>query len=282
MLSILELLGLRGLDVTKNIKVARHKDTRIDVHELFAKEEFELYQSYQEKDRFKNCKYLVSCLGIPYNQALFVGVYEVKNTKKINGFPKDKNVSFQGKVKVESKYLYELEKMTGFEDLEGRLVIKWNEIGQLWCVNLKTREKEVAQILPKAFVRDFPGYNEVKLFHMEMKKIVQDPTSNPVWHKMLSSINAVYLIVDTTNGQQYVGSAYGQDGLFGRWKTYAQNGHGNNKKLMDILNNQPNRVNSFKYSILQTYPATLTKAEVIKEEMNYIDKLGTRAFGLNC
>lgn len=162
------------------------------------------------------------------------------------------------------------------------MIIKWNEIGQAWCVGLDTSEKEVIQVLYNPFVREFPGYNDVKLFYWEMKKIVEDPTANVIWHKMLSSINAVYLIVDTTDGQQYVGSASGKEGLLGRWKTYAQNGHGNNKKLKEILENEPERLKKFRYSILQIYPSTLTKAEVVKEEMNYIDKLGTRAFGLNC
>lgn len=92
MLNIKELLKLRGLDVTQNIKIARHKDTRedVDVHELLANGEFELYQSYQEKNMFKNCKYLVSCLGLPNSQALLVGVYQVKKTVKVNGFPEKK------------------------------------------------------------------------------------------------------------------------------------------------------------------------------------------------
>lgn len=50
MLTIKKMLGLYGLDVTERIKIARHQDTRdVNVHELFYNNEFELYQSYQEK-----------------------------------------------------------------------------------------------------------------------------------------------------------------------------------------------------------------------------------------
>ncbi|MGQ0438548.1 GIY-YIG nuclease family protein, partial [Bacillus sp. B-TM1] len=61
MLTINKLLMLNGLDTTKNIKIARHQDTRdIDVHNLYHTNHFELYQSYQEKNQFKGCDYLVS------------------------------------------------------------------------------------------------------------------------------------------------------------------------------------------------------------------------------
>ena len=37
------------------------------------------------------------------------------------------------------------------------------------------------------------------------------------WHTALSTVNAVYLIVDRENGRKYVGSAYGKGDLLGRW-----------------------------------------------------------------
>ncbi len=36
------------------------------------------------------------------------------------------------------------------------------------------------------------------------------------WESALSTVNAVYLIVDRENGRKYVGSAYGKGGLLGR------------------------------------------------------------------
>lgn len=283
MITLKELLKLRGLDTSASIKIARHKDTRkdVDVHQLIANDEFELYQSYQEKDQFKDCKYLISCVGLPNSHALFVGVYEVIGKVNVNGFPNNIVTSFKGKAKINSRYRYTLKKIVGFEDLEGRVVVKWTEKGQAWCVHFGTSEKEVVKILPKPFVKEFPGFNEVKLYHWQLKNIIEDPISNDIWHKMLSSVCAVYLIVDTTDGQQYIGSASGKEGLLGRWRTYAQNKHGNNVKLMDLLDKEPERFKKFRFSILQVYPLTLSQAEILKEEMNYIDKLGSRTFGLN-
>ncbi|MFS0600884.1 hypothetical protein [Peribacillus frigoritolerans] len=74
MLTLNKLLKMYGLDMNNSIKIARHQDTRgVDVHELFASGHFELYQSYQERNEFKDCEYLVSTLGIDNSQALFIG-----------------------------------------------------------------------------------------------------------------------------------------------------------------------------------------------------------------
>lgn len=51
----------------------------------------------------------------------------------------------------------------------------------------------------------------------------------------LSGVKAVYLILDTKNGQQYVGSAYGDGGLLERWKCYADTFHGNNKLMKELI-----------------------------------------------
>lgn len=283
MLTINRLLEFAGLDMTKRIKIARHHDTtrNIDVHELFATQEFEIYQAYQEVNRFKDCDFLVSCLGLEKNQALFVGVYKVKGISSVKGFPEDINVSFKGKAKDGSKYRYELEKLAGFEDLEKRLVINWQSIAQSWCQWINTDEKEVVQLLPKGYVRDFPGFYDINILYRELRDIINDHNANSLWHKMLASVAGIYLIVDTETGMQYIGSASGKEGVLGRWKEYANNGHGNTQKLKEILTSNPNRVHKFKFSILRTLPNTLTKTEVIEIEGKYKEKLGSRAYGLN-
>lgn len=268
--------------MSKRIKIARLQDTRdIDVHELYATDQFELYQSYQEKNQFKDCDYLVSCLGIENNQALFIGVYEIKSTTPVNGFPEDIVVPYRGKAKLKIRYKYDLEKLTGFEELENRLVIKWNGIAQAWCMKISTNEKEVVRLLPKGYVRDFPRYLEFNLRFRELQGIMNDPDANSVWHKMLSSVGGVYLILDNKDGRQYVGSAYGKEGILGRWRSYAKDGHGGNLKLKEIIDDEPERVQNFVFTILQTLPRTLTLNEVLREEKKYKDKLGSRAFGLN-
>jgi hypothetical protein len=122
---------------------------------------------------------------------------------------------------------------------------------------------------------------DVMLTHDQLVDIVKHPLPHRDWHQMLKSAAGVYLILDTTTGQQYIGSAYGAAGLLGRWSTYAQNGHGGNLQLINLLKERPNAARDLQFSILQTLPSTLTAREVIAYEGLHKLKLGTRAHGLN-
>jgi hypothetical protein len=82
-------------------------------------------------------------------------------------------------------------------------------------------------------------------------------------------------------GNQYVGSAYGEGGILGRWKAYAKTVRGDTKELRVLLKGRPNMANDAQFSILQTLPITLDRTEVFKYETLHKRKLGTRAHGLN-
>lgn len=82
-------------------------------------------------------------------------------------------------------------------------------------------------------------------------------------------------------GQLYVGSAYGKDGILGRWKTYVATGHGGNAALKALLTNNAERKDVFSFTVLRTLPRTLTQKEVIEKEQLYKKKLGSRVHGLN-
>jgi hypothetical protein len=61
--------------------------------------------------------------------------------------------------------------------------------------------------------------------------IEEIPALFPGWKKELTRAKGVYLLVDQKNGAQYIGSATGESGFFGRWLAYAKDGHGGNKHL---------------------------------------------------
>ncbi|MDR3560587.1 MAG: GIY-YIG nuclease family protein [Negativicutes bacterium] len=114
-----------------------------------------------------------------------------------------------------------------------------------------------------------------------MEQVIQNAEANRQWKMMLSNIYGVYLILDNTDGQQYVGSAYGQEGLWGRWGTYVATKHGNNKNLIELINREPERYKNFQFSILSVLPNATLKDDVIRLEGIIKKKLGSRAFGLN-
>ncbi|AND28393.1 excinuclease ABC subunit C [Bacillus sp. Root11] len=275
------MLQVCGLDLTKRIKVARHVDKDIDVQELYEKDNFELYQSYQGKNSF-NCDYIVSFLGLENSQAVFIGVYEVKNPTEVTGLPQSIDTTEELRKRLsKAKWQYTLEKVDGFETLENRVIVQWEGVATSWCRYLNTFDLEVLQMLPKGETRKFTGYLDFILKRWELESIVNNPLKYKSWHESLSIVAGVYLIVDTKTGKQYVGSAYNTEGIWGRWKTYVNNGHGGNKLLMEILKQDPDRVNDFTYTILQVLPNTYKDTEVFKVESLYKRKLGSRAFGLN-
>ena len=99
---------------------------------------------------------------------------------------------------------------------------------------------------------------------------------------MLSATKGVYLISDTKTGKQYVGSAYGVDGIWGRWSDYVNtNGHGGNKLLKELVSSDKDYANNFRFSILMLLPSSVTDKEAIEKEQLFKKKLGTYAFGLN-
>jgi hypothetical protein len=249
--------------------------------ELIEKDFFESYQRLQNDDVF-NCKYIIVFLGLESTEALFWNVYEVIGKKDIakedrktyfpEGFPA---------TLMEGHIWYDLKPIEGFEDLHKRVVIKWGNGQRIWYQDYKKNEKEMIEICRKGFVKDFPGYLDFTLSFMELKDIYDSPEANKAWKDKLSSVNGIYLILDRETGKQYIGSAYGKSGIWGRWADYAQNIHAGNKALVDLTRDDPNYKFNFQWTVLATLPSNLTNAEVIEYETMYKEKLGSKAFGLN-
>jgi len=277
------LLEHYGLDITKRIKIARHKDEKrgYDLPLLYRNGQFDIYQSYQEDPDFHHCDYLVSFLGIERNQAVFIGVYEVMDILPASSIPLPSNFIYYSNYKPSRQFYYKLRKMDEFKDLADRLVIHWSGGAINWIQNFHGTPKEVIQLLPKDYVGQFPGYTDFLITHEELLKMVTHKDAHSDWHRMLSAVGGVYVILDTGTGDQYIGSAYGKRGILGRFESYAKSPDGGNVKLLAHIGNDPSSVSRFQYSLLETLPASMTQKEAIARETLYKRKLGTRAHGLN-
>ena len=92
---------------------------------------------------------------------------------------------------------------------------------------------EVQEILKEPYSgRSFPGFDEIDLSFEELESLVRNNRDD--WRISLASVKGIYLITDTSTGRRYVGSAYGDQGVWGRWCQYAENGHGGNVQLRQI------------------------------------------------
>lgn len=265
MITIQELLYNRGLDKKAKVKLVRHKDNRRDIYNLYRTNlpEFLAYQNSQSKDVFNGVDYIVSFVGEQGLLSRLVGVYKVTNRQKI----------------ADDHFEYEMEEvLKQFDDLKERVIISWsNAISwHQWIKN----EMEVTEIHPGLHYRQFTDYFDFILKFDELKDIFTNQYSD--WRKMLSITKGIYLISDTNAGKLYVGSAYGEDGIWGRWSNYVStNGHGGNKTLKELVENDANYGSHFQFSILMLLPRTITADEAIKKERLFKNKLGTNSFGLN-
>ena len=283
-LGILDLLMIRGFEPSCKSKLVRHQDKRFDIPTLIRDGWFDLYQSHQAKDNqakdiFADLNFIVTFTGDGGTRSRLFGVYRV-----LSGRPR----TF-GDVPVDSPfsdwtgnegYFYDLERQPEYDDLAGRVVIEWGPGVLAWHQHM--RNKPVIEILPTGrTLESFADYLEFSLSHSQLKEVVANPAAHRDWHASLSAVAGVYLILNEVTGDQYVGSAYGLDGVWGRWQQYAGNGHGNNKLLKKLVKDCDAYPAAFRYSLLQVLPKTTKKPEVIRWETRYKNKLGTRAFGLN-
>lgn len=272
-----DILRKAGIDPEK-VKLIRHSLSDDDFRNCFDKNMIRAYTSVQKPGFSKGYEYWCVFIGGEHTTARFYACYRVHGSApdtpdlKPKGFPVA--AWFHGNLAY-----YDLEPVSELSEYKNRLVIEWGK-GTLAWHQKGTTEKVVKAIESKT-ERPFVGYENVILSYTALKEVVENKEDYRLWQEALRNVYAVYLIVDMKSGQQYVGSAYGTDGLLGRWREYASSLHGNNKLMKELLDVQPAQFNHFQFSILQVLPKTKIPDEVIHVETIWKKKLGTLVHGLN-
>jgi len=173
---------------------------------------------------------------------------------------------------------YEHEELLEYKKYFGRLIVKYKNTSQKLtrrAISL-IDECEVYEILPDIFDNDiFPGYDNVNLSWNDLSRVLQKDS----WKTALQNQKGVYLISDTSNGKMYVGSAYGERMLLGRWEDYAKTGNGGNKELKELSFDHIKQY--FRYSILDIFKSTIKDELIISRETWWKEVLLTRNFGYN-
>ncbi|WP_180934039.1 GIY-YIG nuclease family protein [Nocardioides ungokensis] len=95
-------------------------------------------------------------------------------------------------------------------------------------------EMTVSSILEEPFVGDpFPGHDKINHTLADLQLVVNQ--NRPDWRIALEQMKGVYVIHDQVTGARYVGSAYGDTGIWSRWSYYAKTLHAGNKGLIELL-----------------------------------------------
>lgn len=280
MLTVKDYLMASGLDVeAERIKLVKHVDYgKTSIRVLMEMGVFDDFQALQSSatNPFHKCDVIISFLGSGDNLAGLVGVYwvrgcrdltlkDVKQTHpmlEVNSVRNDKGIK---------RIRYDLVKDSRFCDLENRLIVQWKST-RGW---FQKKDLDIYELLPAVKVIPFPGYQDVLLSYKDLKQIINNPRAHKDWKAALEANAGIYRIVDMSSGEIYIGSAYGREGLWGRWCNYARNGHGGNKLL------KGREPDCFLWSIVRTVSRSMSERDVIKVEAREKQKYGSRVHGLN-
>ena len=223
--------------------------------------QFEEYFKEEADAIFDDAKYVVVFLAEDGTDSRLVGVYENKG--------KDPNKS-----KKLNLHYYDLVELPEFAYLKDRVIVNWGLHQQQWH-QWWTNEKFVVRIggYVDNNVPVFDSYEDVMLNYSELKAIFDG--NDEAWINSLKSVNCIYAIVDKSKGRMYIGSTYGTSGIYGRWREYAQTGHGGNAEL------KTQNSDNFQWIILEVLPLKIKDEKAIARENFYKEKFCTRKFGYN-
>ena len=143
-------------------------------------------------------------------------------------------------------------------------------------------EMTVSSLLEEAFVGDpFPGHDRINHTLADLQVIVGQ--QRPDWRIALEHMKGVYVVHDQATGARYVGSAYGDTGIWQRWSVYAATLHGNNVGLKDLVDEKGEdylRLN-MKFALLEFWSMRTGDAHVLERESYWKEVLGARSLGYN-
>lgn len=245
----------------------------------------DLWRAYQQiqwitlEKAMTRGKYIASFIGQDPGAGTFAGMYRIGEWQALDAtgyhaFPGNSELAALGmrgrSDDMPDCLAFELDPLPHFEDWIGRLTIRWPKPYQQWwrwgargSFPVQTIEAE------SRFVRGMPGWEDIVLTQAELQNL---PAS---WKAALAQWRGIYFIYDAGRRAGYVGSAYGADNIYGRWRDYARSGHGGNKELK---NSQPS---DLRFSILQRTSPDLDPETVIALEASWKTRLHTRELGLN-
>ena len=262
-----DILGLENIENVKirfNIKndtdwdpIAHFKDDNVD--RLLEGQ----YWNYKKQKSYREGQLTIGFIRINDKDDLWLLFHVGKVTKDLDVF---EGVG------------YEYEELAEYKKYIGRLIIRYKNRSQ----NMVRRassvidECEVDRILEDSFDNDiFPGYDNVNISWQELSRVVAKES----WKTALQNQKGVYLITDRATGKLYVGSAYGEQMLLGRWQAYLRTGHGGNKGLKELDFDYIKE--NFSYSILEIFKSTIDDKLIIMRESWWKTVLMSKELGYN-
>ena len=237
-------------------------------------DEWKSWNEYRSGNNDFNRDYIFSLIPDYHrsNKFVFGGLFKV--VKRFDNY-------------AETEIGYEVELCDRFSEYVGRLVVDFYRYqglrGRSFCFESYIDSMSVAEILQKPYEGiDFPGYDNILLPFSMLELLMNNQKQD--WKVALEHVKGVYVIVDISNGKKYVGSAYGDSGIWARWSCYAYTGHGFNDELVEIISQKgiDYAIKNFQIAVLEILSMKTDDDTVICRENFWKNVLQTRgAFGYN-
>lgn len=190
---------------------------------------------------------------VSQEQWIFAGIYDV--IKKSN---------FS---EIQDGVGYNLVPISEYQNLYGRLVVSYKNTTQQLKRNAENvfNDIKIVELLKKPYNGvEFAGYNNINLTFQELEVIIKNNVDE--WKRKLENVTGIYMLSDRTNGKRYIGSAYGQEGIWQRWSAYIYSQNGGNKELLQLDNDYIKK--NFNFTLLEWYVIG-TDIEFIISRENY-------------
>ncbi|OHE06135.1 MAG: hypothetical protein A2513_01290 [Sulfurimonas sp. RIFOXYD12_FULL_33_39] len=245
------------------------KNQPLDIYVRDKNEWFRWNTWKNTKNEFSR-KYIFSLIDFyPENNIwLFGGIYEVI---KRDDTP--------------NNYSYEIKELDEYSSYVGRLKIELEKPsrGRAFYLEHYLNKMLVSEILKKPYSGElFPGYENINHDFKILAPIIKNENSD--WKGALKNIKGVYVIIDKLNGKKYIGSAYGDSGIWSRWRCYIETSHGWNNELTKLIKKEgPNyAIDNFRLSLLEYHPMKVDDKVIIERESFWKEVFLSRgSFGYN-
>ncbi|NLS96413.1 MAG: GIY-YIG nuclease family protein [Planctomycetaceae bacterium] len=258
------------------VRLVRHKDQRSSPgrspYELWRNDR-KGFDNYQSTQRIRNRKIFSApfwsvFLCDAFDETVFVGLYAAAWSGVLDH---DQPMPHRiGDVdRAGSCDIYHLDLDDRMQDLIGRLIIDWGPGQRAWVQYADRREKQILEIRRVESSPPYPGHLN---FVQPLSSIGKLPVG---WIEALSAARGVYILTCPRTKEQYVGSADGPSGFWGRWMEYFKTGHGGN---VGLRSRDPS---DYQVAILEVAGSAADHDQILTMEGRWQLKLRSREMGLN-
>ncbi|MEL6511377.1 MAG: GIY-YIG nuclease family protein [Pseudomonadota bacterium] len=244
---------------------------------------FEWYQSLHNKGvtaTLRRRRFVLSFVSFAPSRLVLAGLYriaavETRSTQKILQDPEATELTDRFRLdygaleQAEDWVWFSLECSDSLAAYAGRLTISpkpsraYGRLAENFDEPIASIEREPVFDAPP------PDWRALTISGPELRVLPES------WAARLREWRGIYLIVDEHDGARYVGSAYGEANLLGRWQAHVQGSLGLTKRLSERPTER------FRFSILERVSPDMTVEDVTALEQTWMQRLHTKEFGLN-